>query len=97
MVVIHNGLSSLMLHLLRANSPTLRLGIVGQIGPWKGHDDLLDATRLALGARVQVLLCASSAQVPQLMLTRSKQRVTELNLQDQVEWCGVVEKPIRNL
>lgn len=42
--VIHNGITDLISETPSSNSTTrFRIGIVGQVGPWKGHDDLLDA------------------------------------------------------
>src|ERR1700675_2884618 len=45
-VVIHNGLPPLDPILAPGKQPTLRAGIVGQIDPRKGHDDLIDALAL---------------------------------------------------
>ena len=49
-VVIHNGLPLHDSIAAPGERPPLRLGIVGQIGPWKGHEDLLEALAL-LAAR----------------------------------------------
>src|SRR5207244_3822385 len=40
LTVIHNGLPPLDSMSVPTDQARLRLGIVGQIGPWKGHEDL---------------------------------------------------------
>jgi glycosyltransferase involved in cell wall biosynthesis len=89
-VVIHSGLSSIKPTPAPGGHPILRLGIVGQIGPWKGHDDLLDALALLSRSGVRALLRIFGTGAP-AYIDSLKSRVTELNLQDQVEWCGVVK------
>jgi glycosyltransferase involved in cell wall biosynthesis len=42
--VIHNGITDLSLTgSTRQNAAAFRIGIVGQVGAWKGHEDLLEA------------------------------------------------------
>jgi glycosyltransferase involved in cell wall biosynthesis len=42
--VIHNGITDpASTNLSRRSATAFRIGIVGQVGAWKGHDDLLDA------------------------------------------------------
>jgi glycosyltransferase involved in cell wall biosynthesis len=68
----------------------LRLGIVGQVGAWKGHDDLLDALALLSRHGVRAVLRIFGTGAP-AYIDSLKRRVTELSLQNQVEWCGVVK------
>jgi len=42
--VVHNGITDLISETSSSNGATpFRIGIVGQVGAWKGHEDLLDA------------------------------------------------------
>lgn len=89
--VIHNGLSPVDSMSAPADRPMLRLGIAGQIGPWKGHEDLLDALALLARDGVRVFLRIFGAGNPDYV-KELKARVAELDLNDQVEWCGVMSK-----
>jgi glycosyltransferase involved in cell wall biosynthesis len=85
--VVHSGLGPVAPIDVPARQPMLRLGIVGQIGPWKGHDDLVDALALLAHNNVRVLLRIFGSGAP-AYVESLKQRVAELDLLDQVEWCG---------
>jgi glycosyltransferase involved in cell wall biosynthesis len=85
--VVHSGLAPIDPIDAPGEQPILRLGIVGQIGPWKGHDDLLDALALLSRDNVRVLLRIFGTGAP-AYVESLKTRVAELNLLDQVEWCG---------
>jgi glycosyltransferase involved in cell wall biosynthesis len=91
-VVIHSGLSPFEPTSAPGGHPILRLGIVGQVGPWKGHDDLLDALALVSRDGVRILLRIFGAGTLSY-IDLLKRRVNELGLQGQVEWCGVVKDP----
>jgi glycosyltransferase involved in cell wall biosynthesis len=85
--VVYNGLPLADPIDAPGEQPTLRLGIVGQIGPWKGHDDLLDALALLARRNVRVLLRIFGSGAP-AYVESLKRRVAELDLVDRVEWCG---------
>ena len=85
--VVHSGIAPVDPIDAPGQQPMLRLGIVGQIGPWKGHDDLLDALALLSRDNVRVLLRIFGTGAP-AYVESLKRRVAELNLLDQVEWCG---------
>ena len=67
----------------------LRLGIVGQIGAWKGHGDLIDALGLLQrdGIRPSLLIFGSGAAE---YVASLEERAAELGIQQQIEWCGYV-------
>jgi glycosyltransferase involved in cell wall biosynthesis len=87
--VIHNGLPPVEFTPAPADRVTLRLGIVGQIGAWKGHEDVLDALALLAhdGDRVifRIFGVGASDYIASL-----KQKSSDLNLDKNVEWCGFV-------
>jgi glycosyltransferase involved in cell wall biosynthesis len=85
--IVHNGLPPVDPIDAPGEQPTLRLGIVGQIGPWKGHDDLLDALALLSRSNVRVLLRLFGTGTP-TYVAALKRRIAELDLLDRVEWCG---------
>jgi glycogen(starch) synthase len=86
-IVVHSGLAPIDTIDAPGEEPVLRLGIVGQIGPWKGHDDLLDALALLSRNNVRVLLRIFGMGAPAYVASLER-RVAELHLSDQVEWCG---------
>jgi glycosyltransferase involved in cell wall biosynthesis len=65
----------------------LLLGIAGQIGAWKGHDDLIEAVALAAraGERVGLRIFGAGDAV---YVESLKRRIADLNIADLVEWCG---------
>jgi len=85
--VVHTGLPPIEPIPAPGDLPMLRLGIVGQIGPWKGHDDLLDALALLARNNVRVLLRIFGTGAP-AYVESLKRRAAALNLRDQVEWSG---------
>jgi len=89
-MVIHSGIPSSDAMPAPDGRPTLRLGIVGQIAPWKGHDDLLDALALLGPDRARVRLRIFGSGDPDYVAAL-KRRVAQLELNDQVDWCGFVE------
>lgn len=86
LTVIHNGIPSVSMALLRSEGP-LRLGIVGQIGDWKGHEDLLTAiaavTNKGFGISLSIFGNGSEQYVDRL-----KRRASELGIGDKIEWRG---------
>jgi glycosyltransferase involved in cell wall biosynthesis len=65
------------------------IGIVGQIGEWKGHDDLIEALRLLVEEGVPVR-CAVIGTGDDEYVQSLKQRVRASGLEDVVEFRGFV-------
>ena len=90
--VVHNGLPPVESVPALTSQVTLRLGIVGQIAPWKGHEDLFDALALlvhdGLGVNLRIFGSGASDYVASL-----KQKVSTLNLERNIEWCGFISDP----
>ena len=85
--VVHSGLAPVDPIDAPAEQATLRLGIVGQIGPWKGHDDLLDALALLVGDNASVALRIFGSGDP-AYIASLKRRAAELGVLERLEWCG---------
>ena len=70
------------------------IGIVGQIGPWKGHDDLVEAAALLLGSgvdlRVRVFGTGEAGYVEQL-----KSEIARRGMSDRFEWMGFERDPAK--
>jgi glycosyltransferase involved in cell wall biosynthesis len=88
-VVVRNGIPSAEGTGDCRGGKCLRLGIVGQIGEWKGHEDLIDALGLLQrdGIRPPLLIFGSGA--PEYV-TSLGERAVKLGVQQQIEWCGYV-------
>ena len=82
--VIYNGLPPANPKLAVIKEDTLRLGIVGQIGPWKGHEDLIEAIGILARDGVRVSLNIFGVGDPSYVSVL-KARVCELGLDTQVE------------
>lgn len=96
-VVIPNGISDPAVEMsLPHNAPrtrssgVLRIGIVGQVGTWKGHDDLLDAASILVGEGLEfeVDIVGGGAEQYRWEL---KEKVKQLGLEKIVRWRGFVE------
>ena len=72
----------------------LRLGIVGQIGGWKGHEDLFNALGFLRrdGIRPSLLIFGSDA--PDYMATLQR-CAAQLDIEHQIEWRGYVAEKSR--
>ena len=87
--VVRNGIPSAERTGAVADGKCLRLGIVGQIGAWKGHKDLIEALGLLQldGVRPPLFIFGSGA--PEYV-AGLEERAVELGIQQQIEWCGYV-------
>jgi glycosyltransferase involved in cell wall biosynthesis len=92
-VVIHNGLPPLDTIPAPGSEAPVRVGIVGQIGPWKGHDDLIDALALLSGEGVQTTLRIFGKGNPEYVALL-KRKISDLQLGDKVQWCGFVNSQV---
>jgi glycosyltransferase involved in cell wall biosynthesis len=92
-VVVHNGLPPLDPIPAPGGQPALRVGIVGQIAPRKGHDDLIDALALLCRDGTQATLRIFGAGDPEYV-TSLKRKVSKLQLDDKVQWCGFVRSQV---
>jgi glycosyltransferase involved in cell wall biosynthesis len=88
--VIHNGLrdpaGSVV---LAAGRTTTRIGIVGQVGSWKGHDDLLEAFAIVAASHAQVQLHIFG-QGTQDYEEHLRRRAAQLGVTSKVIWHGFV-------
>ena len=92
-VVVHNGLPPFDAIPAPGGQPALRAGIVGQIAPRKGHDDLIDALALLSRDGVHATLRIFGAGNPEYVASL-KRKVSKLQLDDKVQWCGFVSSPV---
>ena len=91
-IVIHNGLRILRTSATERHrtNGTVRIGIVGQIGAWKGHEDLLNAfalmvRRCPINCELRIFGTESAAYAAYLRDLASK-----LNLNEKIKWHGFV-------
>lgn len=70
----------------------VRIGIVGQIGEWKGHDDFVEALKGLKAAGLPfsaVIFGAGAAEY----ITALKEKIAHYQLTVQVRWAGFVKNP----
>lgn len=90
-VMIHNGIPPVVTSDRGpAESRPVTVGIVGQIGPWKGHEDLFEALRLmrADGYRVR---CAIFGAGTSDYIERLQRIAAESGIAGDIEWRGFVK------
>ena len=87
---VYNGISAKPVLPLSTNDSSLRLGIVGSIGAWKGHDDLLEAIGILTsnGCRVTLRVFGNDQSEYAHQL---KSKARDLGISDWIEWRGFVE------
>jgi glycosyltransferase involved in cell wall biosynthesis len=73
----------------RDGERTLRLGIVGQVAPWKGHEDLIDALALLTSDEPRIRLRIFGVGDPAYVASLER-RLADRGLGEMVEWCGFV-------
>lgn len=68
----------------------ISIGIVGQVGEWKGHDDLVDALQI-LRRDVKAFVCRIYGNGNTDYVDRLKEKIDRYQLVDDVQWVGFVE------
>ncbi|HEY2827082.1 MAG TPA: glycosyltransferase family 4 protein [Pirellulales bacterium] len=90
--VIHNGLSEFPVSPQSGDQLNVRIGIVGQVGPWKGHEDLLVAfARLVPecpNCELHIFGADSGGYVEYL-----RNLISAWKLLDRVSWHGFISDP----
>ena len=90
--VIHNGIADPIGDVLRTErvADKLKIGIVGQIGTWKGHEDLLEAFQIVRGSfpDTQLHIFGKGSPEYEAVLRR---RATELSVEKNVVWRGFAQ------
>lgn len=89
LVTIHNGVPPAASVAVAGGHDTLRLAIVGQIAPWKGHDDVLEALGLLTAQRVPVRL-SIFGDGDAAFIARLRRRADELRLGELIAWRGFI-------
>jgi glycosyltransferase involved in cell wall biosynthesis len=94
LAIIHNGVKLVPEAPSRGTQDVIRFGIIGQIGDWKGHEDIFDALRI-LAARSEriTLKIFGTGNVNYVNYLRHK--VADLGLTTMVEWHGYVGDPTK--
>lgn len=89
--VIYNGLDGAddLEEVQRPVRTTPTIGIIGQIAPWKGHDDLLDALSILrqAGHTFQCVVIGTGDPTYTQML---KDKAAHLNLLESISWRGYI-------
>ena len=90
-VVIYNGIDDpAAAEPIRQENEVPDIGIVGQIGSWKGHEDLLDAFQMLLQTQpsAQLHIFGRAASTYEAFL---RSRAHDLGVNSRVVWRGFVE------
>lgn len=91
--VIHNGITDIASTQATPNSRrAFRIGIVGQVAAWKGHDDLLEAFALVHKKYTNSELHVFG-QGPITYKSCLERRSMDLGIADSVRWHGFVQDP----
>lgn len=86
-VTIHNGISPFPVAERSSSSQGVRIGIVGQVGDWKGHGDLIEAFA-DLGQRHPQCELHIFGAVGAPYTEDLRRLIENLNLNDRVHWHG---------
>src|SRR5438045_3209558 len=87
--VVYNGIDPIMAQGDASQRPIPTIGIVGQIGEWKGHDDLIQA--IAIAKRKGTVLHAHIfGDGEQAYVTALKAKAAVLGVDGLITWRGYV-------
>src|ERR1700677_62121 len=94
--VIHNGIRDPIPDgpLLTQSETRVRIGIVGQVGAWKGHEDLVEAFAQAAPNHPLAELHIYGRGNPTFE-TSLKKHIAELGLEHRVTWHGFVSSQVQ--
>ncbi len=67
------------------------IGIVGQVGAWKGHNDLIEALRL-LKHETKPFACKIFGDGNPSYATELREKINQYDLAGRVQWMGFVDK-----
>jgi len=73
----------------QSRNGSLRIGIVGQVAEWKGHEDLVEAVALLNNTDSAFVVRVFGDGSPQFT-SSLKSRITRLGLENKFEWMGFV-------
>jgi glycosyltransferase involved in cell wall biosynthesis len=73
----------------RSDSSPVTIGIIGQVGEWKGHDDLVEALCLLKREGVK-FVCRIFGGGDPLYVDSLKEKISSRGLVQEVEWSGFV-------
>lgn len=89
--VVHNGIpESVVADRIPSPEGVVRIGICGQVGPWKGHDDLLAALGL-LHERGCPFRCLVFGRGEEAYVDSLQRETLRLGIDALVEWHGFVK------
>ena len=90
-MVIYNGLDAAdhAERTERLEGIPLTIGIIGQIAPWKGYDDLIDALAL-LKRSGRSFNCVAFGNGEEAYMKALKEKAARLGLRDVIRWHGYV-------
>lgn len=87
---VHNGIDFEDRPNHRTLSAPVRIGIVGQIGEWKGHDDLLEALKILKDWNM-AFVCKIFGEGEPAYLQTLHQRSRQYGLDSNIRWLGYVK------
>lgn len=87
--VVHNGTAFDEAIPPPTSVAPLRLGIIGQIASWKGHEDIIEAMAMLSRQGVAVTLKVFG-RGDDRFVESLRQLATDLKIADEIEWCGFI-------
>jgi glycosyltransferase involved in cell wall biosynthesis len=87
--VVHNGIPATPESIPKLRNVVPTIGIIGQVGTWKGHDDLLKALGV-LRSQNQSFHCMVFGQGDSEYVEKLKTEAAALGIADRLSWPGYV-------
>ncbi len=90
---IYNGISirNLELNYGKYNIDIVHIGIVGQIGEWKGHEDLIEAVYILICKGIENIQLFIYGEGDDLFIDNCKRQIKAYNIDKIVSWMGYVK------
>ena len=74
---------------LGKHNGAIRIGIVGQVDEWKGHEDLIDALHI-LDQKQEPFICRIFGAGSDEFAAKLKNKIAEYELTNNIEWMGFI-------
>lgn len=87
-----SGDASSRAHSSNGKAATIKIGIVGQVGEWKGHDDFVESLKGLKTARLPFSAVIYGEGAGEYVAAL-KRKIEDYQLTEQVRWAGFVKSP----
>jgi glycosyltransferase involved in cell wall biosynthesis len=87
-----SGKASMLVNSSNGKAANVKIGIVGQVGEWKGHDDFVESLKTLKSAELPFSAVIYGEGAGEYV-SALKRKIEDYQLTEQVRWAGFVKSP----